>query len=95
MTTFSFTVTVECDTIDEARTVMAERIDPDEDYGFVYTIDWFWPAGGSPVLTPIVTPVVMPREGIDRCGCGSKYWDGDRCHSCGDQFFPLAWTERG
>lgn len=27
-----------------------------------------------------------PEEGVDRCACGSKYWDGDRCHSCGDRF---------
>jgi hypothetical protein len=29
-----------------------------------------------------------PREGIDRCACGGKYWDGDRCHSCGERFRP-------
>lgn len=27
-----------------------------------------------------------PREGVDRCSCGSKYWDGTRCHSCGEEF---------
>jgi hypothetical protein len=27
-----------------------------------------------------------PREGIDRCDCGSKYWDGIVCHSCGETF---------
>lgn len=27
-----------------------------------------------------------PREGVDRCACGSKYWDANRCHSCGEAF---------
>ena len=27
-----------------------------------------------------------PAEGIDRCPCGSKYWDDDVCHSCGERF---------
>lgn len=36
----SFVVTVECDTAEQAEQVMAERIGPDEDYGFEYTIDW-------------------------------------------------------
>lgn len=31
-------------------------------------------------------PGPLPREGIDRCDCGSKYWDGDVCHSCGEKW---------
>lgn len=31
-------------------------------------------------------PPALPREGVDRCSCGAKYWDGDRCHSCGERF---------
>lgn len=31
-----------------------------------------------------------PREGIDRCACGCKYWDGNRCHSCKEIFQPDA-----
>lgn len=31
---------------------------------------------------------MTPREGIDRCPCGAKYWDGDFCHSCGERFCP-------
>lgn len=27
-----------------------------------------------------------PIEGLTRCECGSKYWDGNRCHSCGDKY---------
>lgn len=23
------------------------------------------------------------REGVDRCECGCKYWENDRCHDCG------------
>ena len=26
---------------------------------------------------------LIAREGQDRCGCGSKYWEHDVCHSCG------------
>ncbi|HEY5785251.1 MAG TPA: hypothetical protein VIT65_10780 [Microlunatus sp.] len=29
---------------------------------------------------------VSPVEGVDRCECGAKYWDGLRCHSCGALF---------
>ncbi len=29
-----------------------------------------------------------PIEGCTFCGCGSKYWDGDICHSCGERFRP-------
>ena len=32
----------------------------------------------------------MPVEGIDRCPCGSKYWDGVTCHSCGETYKPDA-----
>ena len=27
-----------------------------------------------------------PQEGCTRCWCGSKYWDGDICHSCGEKW---------
>lgn len=37
---FKFTVTVTCNTKEQAEQVMAERIGPDEDYGFPYTIYW-------------------------------------------------------
>lgn len=26
---------------------------------------------------------VIAKEGITRCFCGSKYWESDKCHSCG------------
>ena len=29
---------------------------------------------------------VHPQEGCTRCWCGSKYWDGDICHSCGTKY---------
>lgn len=35
---YRFTVTVECETEEEALQVMAERVYFDEDYGFEYTI---------------------------------------------------------
>lgn len=37
---FRYYVTVECETAEEADTVMAERIGYDEDYGFYYSIDY-------------------------------------------------------
>jgi hypothetical protein len=30
----------------------------------------------------------LAREGVDRCPCGAKYWEHDRCVSCGDKFVP-------
>lgn len=35
-----------------------------------------------------MTATLTPREGIDRCPCGAKYWDGNVCHSCGATFEP-------
>lgn len=40
MTEYRFVVAVECESFEEAETVMCARIQPDEDYGFAYTIDW-------------------------------------------------------
>lgn len=40
MSTFEFTVAVECDTLQQAVKVMSERIYHDEDYGFDYTVDY-------------------------------------------------------
>ena len=40
MATYRYVVIVETDTEEHAGQVMAERIGPDEDYGFDYTIDW-------------------------------------------------------
>lgn len=31
---------------------------------------------------------VEAEEGVDRCGCGAKYWENDRCVSCGEKFRP-------
>ena len=25
----------------------------------------------------------LAAEGVDRCHCGCKYWEGDRCVDCG------------
>lgn len=32
------------------------------------------------------THTPSPIEGTDICTCGSKYWDGSLCHSCGEKF---------
>ena len=29
---------------------------------------------------------ITPVEGLDRCECGAKYWDGLYCHSCAAPF---------
>lgn len=35
------------------------------------------------------TMTFIPRDGLDRCDCGSKYWDSvnetHHCHSCGER----------
>jgi len=33
-----------------------------------------------------MTFALVPVEGIDICYCGSKYWDGENCHSCKKPF---------
>lgn len=38
-------------------------------------------------------PSDTPREGIDRCWCGAKYWDGTTCASCGAQYDPRSTEE--
>lgn len=38
------------------------------------------------------TKAVEPREGIDRCPCGAKYWDGSVCASCGERYRPIVVT---
>lgn len=40
------------------------------------------------MLTPEPRLPGLPREGIDRCYCGAKYWDGTTCHSCGHAWKP-------
>lgn len=40
MKDYFYIVTVTCETSEEADQVMAERIGPDEDYGFEYSVDW-------------------------------------------------------
>lgn len=31
---------------------------------------------------------VLAHEGFDRCCCGSKYWERDRCADCGGAWHP-------
>lgn len=38
MAEFRFTFVVECETYEQALTVVGERMGPDEDYGFPYTV---------------------------------------------------------
>ena len=37
---FTYVVTVQCESREQAHRVITERILHDEDYGFVYEIDW-------------------------------------------------------
>lgn len=51
MQTFNFVVSVRTDNVDHARTVMTERLGPDEDYGFDYQItDWGLEKGSSDLV---------------------------------------------
>lgn len=27
---------------------------------------------------------VIAKEGVDRCFCGCKYWENDKCVDCGE-----------
>lgn len=50
-----------------------------------------------------MSTIVLPREGVDRCDCGVKYWDQIDveswvCHSCRTPFRirhvePVTWVE--
>ena len=40
MKDYRYIVVVTAETADQADTVMAERLGPDEDYGFEYTVGW-------------------------------------------------------
>lgn len=40
MTVYTYTVEVTADSAQQADQVMAERLEPNEDYGFDYTIRW-------------------------------------------------------
>jgi methionyl-tRNA synthetase len=31
---------------------------------------------------------LIPTEGVTRCECGAKYWDGTKCASCGETYKP-------
>ena len=47
-----------------------------------------WSARNRDVKYTVEPTDDMPNEGIDLCACGSKYWDGNVCHSCGAKFKP-------
>jgi hypothetical protein len=40
MKAFQYVVTVECETQEQADQVMAERLTPEEDYGFTYEVGY-------------------------------------------------------
>jgi hypothetical protein len=47
---------------------------------------WQTIQGQSPRVTrrrPDRPGNVQAREGCDRCECGCKYWENDRCIDCG------------
>lgn len=41
-----------------------------------------------------MTTNTIAREGVDRCPCGAKYWEGDRCVDCGTHVTLLALVTR-
>ena len=40
MNTYQYTITVHCETKEQADTVVDERLQPDEDYGFYYQLTY-------------------------------------------------------
>lgn len=52
----------------------------------VFTISADGPDYTLPTVTFDAKYTVAPAEGLSRCGCGSKYWDANICHSCGEPF---------
>lgn len=38
----------------------------------------------------ISVDIAPPRSGVDRCTCGSKYWDGHTCHDCGQLWLGIS-----
>lgn len=82
MPKFEYTVTVECDTSDEAEEAMAKRLDHEEEYGFNYYIERrpnaLWPeALGHQTRS-------VPRAPIGRAPIG---WEA-RCTKCDETFNP-------
>jgi hypothetical protein len=45
-----YIVTVTCETLEEANQVIVERIGPEEDYGFEYSIDWQYSHSDTPIV---------------------------------------------
>lgn len=37
--------------------------------------------------------IAAPRDGLDKCTCGSKYWDGHNCHSCGQRWLGISYWD--
>ena len=62
--------------------VRVQRLNADQDTNRWFVAQW------EPSATEWFA--VTPVEGVDRCYCGSKYWDGLTCHSCGEHFKPAA-----
>ena len=34
-----------------------------------------------------------PKDGLHRCDCGCKYWEGKKCHSCGQKWISKKGTK--
>jgi len=39
--------------------------------------------GGARTVWPDANGNTVREEGVDRCPCGCKYWEDDRCVDCG------------
>ena len=52
------------------------------------------PPAGSPTAQNIALGNVTAEDGRDRCWCGSKYWEGDRCVDCGTHVLRIPARER-
>lgn len=68
MKDYYYIVTVTCDSSEEADQVMAERISPNEDYGFDYSIDWDYSHSDTPNGVGYGgLSNVCPPDGVGRC----------------------------
>lgn len=65
---------------------MTETQTPTDVLAFDLDEERFGPQGAD--LEP--QPNMIAREGVDRCACGSKYWEDDRCIDCGEHVTRVA-----
>lgn len=89
MPNHKFIVEVDCDTIDQAHTVMNERLNVDEDYGFPYTLGWSLPTPPKIELMVVRDPdssddVTMFVDGVETTEYAEEHIDPGAGYSLSD-----------